>query len=222
MSKETKETQCLCDLVKSRYQDRLDNIFRDNAFRDFGQLINNFYDEDNFSLFDPNRFLYLVSQARNALLNDLESRPKFYKKSEHKVWENGKLIVDETKEESSDDYDDNDVEVYHLDDEEDNELYITEADLLYAFYLRLTSDIYKDSPKMTQEEFFDIFEDKVTKEELEKFFIKDTATYDESLKIVEAMQEINPINYRALNKSLFGDKFIFIPIKDFFTFNGEI
>ena len=125
MSKESNETQRLCDLVKNRYQTRLDNVLLDNSFRDFGQIINSFFGANDFALFDPSKFLYLVSEARNALLDKPQ---RFYKKSTKKVWKNGQLIVDETTEESSED------DVTKLSLSEDNEQYITESDLLYALY----------------------------------------------------------------------------------------
>lgn len=201
---QTQKEPRLCDLVRSRLNNKNYLLNRDNAFREFGlytsgllDIINN-ADEESFL---PE--LEFLSSFRNAILKEFDMSYEDLDKyivnglnssSFFQRWVDGKLVED--------------TEHVVWDDLID-EKFITEDDIIFA--------IYHTSCDELKEEFKNsMLEHGLDKSILDKFLNKEDLDFDSLYKLVSIFEKVFSPNYKAIVKNLFPNvPYIFVPLKDF-------
>ena len=218
MSNKKDSNNLLCDLIKSSLNNKIDSISREKAFSNFGKnvikLFNSLQFDDNIILENP--LLLSISELIDDLRTyditgfvdpdfeiydvDISSKEednddhKWYRVSEE--WKDGKLV---SKEET----------VGFSVPDNLSEQYITEDDLIFSLYRSFDSSLKESLIR-------NLYEAGCSKQLLKRFFIEENPSFDDCEAIVNAMNSICTIDYKVLNKYLYGDKYIFTPIKDLF------
>ena len=192
----------LCDLIRSRLNNRNYLVNRDNAFRDFGLYASQLLDtmEGPFALPE----LKMLNAFKNNILEDFNMSHKdldtfaFNELGESrsfKKWVNGELVADK--------------EVITW---EDNipEKFITEDDIIFMIYFSSVSELKKQFREIMIEE------EKVDKDILNKFLNEEDISLNETKIIIKAFNHAFNPNYKRMAKRLFPNKdYIFVPINDF-------
>lgn len=201
---QTQKEPRLCDLVRSRLNNKNYLLNRDNAFKEFGLYASGILDIINKDF--ENSFLpefEFLSKYRNAILKefnmsyeDLDSyiADGLRSNSFFQKWINGELVEDKE---------------HVVWDDLIDEKFITEDDIIFA--------IYHTSCKTLQEEFkASMIEHGLDKSILDKFLNKEDIDFDNLYKLISIFEKVFSPNYKSIVKNLFPDiSYIFVPLKEF-------
>lgn len=195
-------THGLCDLIRSRLNNRNYLTNRDNAFRDFGLYASQLLDTMDGPFAIPE--LKMLNAFKNNILEDFNMSHKdldafayneLGESKSFKKWVNGELVTDK--------------EIITW---EDNipEKFVTEDDIIFMVYFSSVPELKKQFREIMIEE------EKVNKDLLNKFLNEEDITLKEAKVIIKAFTNAFKPNYKRMAKRLFPNKdYIFASVDDF-------
>ena len=207
----------LCDLVKSRFFNKLHRFEEDRALRDLGICAALFVDPDfnDSRFFDPtNSFFDLLAKTKNTLLKDFNAKEFLEENNEldsfaqrfnkRCSWVNGEKIEDsETITWTSD----------------IPEKIINEDDIILSFINIMKKDGSQDATDIVDEFEKDLLKNGIKASVIEDFIDGKDISYSDRLDIIKVFTTLYKPNYKEMNKNLFGEgTYIFEPLLDMFNF----